>query len=137
MKESTNSPDFLSRTALLSVWTGLLLGLAVAIRWDWETASGFVVALFWGLANFAVLAVILKTATNPDGFHTGRLAGWIALKIFGLYGLAILVLFYRWFPLAAFPAGFSWPLAVALLRALGSRFTRGNPRDIPRSVSSE
>ena len=117
----------------MSVWTGLVLGLAAAVLWDWQTASGFVVALFWGLANFAVLAVILKTATNPGGFHAGRLVGWIALKIIGLYGLAALVLMYRWFPLPAFVAGFSWPLAVSLLRALGSKFTRGNSRDLPVS----
>jgi hypothetical protein len=84
-----------------------------------------VFALGWSLANFAVLAVILRTVTDPKGVRTGRLIGWVALKIVGLYGLAVWVLLHRWFPLLAFLAGFSWPLVVVVLRALGPLVVRG------------
>jgi len=128
VKESTNQPDLLQRTAIAATWTGLMLGLGVALRWGWPAGTGFVLALGWALANFAVLAVILKTATNPVGVRVGRLVFWIALKLVGLYGLAIWVLVHRWFPLAAFAAGFSWPLAVGFLRAVGSLVVRTGPR---------
>lgn len=120
MKESTNAPDFLKRTAFAALWTGLVAGLAVAVRWGWDTGSGFVFALLWGLANFVVLAAILKTATDPEGIKVGRLAGLVAFKLLGLYTLAIWVLFHRWFPLPAFAGGFTWTLLVGVLRALGS-----------------
>jgi hypothetical protein len=120
VKESTRTPDFLTRTAFAALGTGLVIGLALAAKWGWSTASGFVVALAWGLANFAVLAAILKTATDPDGIRVGRLAGLVALKLFGLYTLAIWILLHRWFPLGAFAGGFSWTLLVGLLRAVGS-----------------
>jgi hypothetical protein len=128
VKESTSQPDLLRRTAVVAAWTGIVLGLAVAWRWGWTAGTGFVLALGWSLANFAVLAAILKTATHPEGVRVGRLALWIVLKLVGLYGLAIWVLVHRWFPLAAFAAGFSWPLAVGFLRAVGSLVVRTGPR---------
>lgn len=120
MKESTRDPDFLKRTAIAALATGLVLGLLVAAKWGWDAGSGFVFALLWGLANFAVLAAILKTATDPEGIRVGRLAGLVALKLLGLYTLAIWVLLHRWFPLSAFAGGFTWTLLVGFLRALGS-----------------
>lgn len=124
MKESTSGSDFLIRTALAAVWSGLVLGLAVAWRWGWDAGSGFVLALFWGLANFAVLAAILKAATTPGGVRVRPTVGWILVKIVGLYGLGIWLLLHRWFPIPAFLAGFGWPLAVGLLRALGGLTAR-------------
>lgn len=128
VKESTSHPDLLRRIALAATWSGVVIGLGVALVWGWAAGAGFVLALAWALANFAVLAVILKTATNPDGVRVGRLAFWIALKLVGLYGFAIWVLVHRWFPLAAFAAGFSWPLMVGFLRAAGSLVIRPGPR---------
>jgi hypothetical protein len=118
VKESTSSSEFLIRTAIVSLVSGLIAGLAVAARWDWRTASGFVLALVWGLGNFGALAVILRAVTDPRGPKVGRALAWIAIKLAGLYGVAVLVLLHRWFPLGAFVIGLSWPLAVGALRAL-------------------
>lgn len=120
MKESTIAPDFLKRTAVIALWTGLVAALAVAARWGWGAGSGFLFAHLWGLANFVVLAAILRTATDADGIRVGRLAGLVAFKLLGLYTLAIWVLLHRWFPLPAFAGGFTWTLLVGTLRALGS-----------------
>jgi hypothetical protein len=118
VKESTSSSDFLIRTAVVSVVTGVIAGIAIAARWEWRAASGFMVALLWGLGNFGALAVILRAVTDPRGPRVGKAMAWIAIKLVGLYGVAILALAYRWFPLGAFVVGLSWPLAVGALRAL-------------------
>ena len=107
--------------------------MVVAWVWGWKTASGFEFAVLWGLANFAVLAVILRNVTNPAGVRLGPLLGWVALKLVGLYGLAILVLVNWWFPLVAFVVGLSWPLLMAVLRGLAP--ARGMPRLGPSEVS--
>jgi hypothetical protein len=121
VKESTSKPDvFLRRTALAALWTGLVLGSGVAWRWGWDAGAGFVLALIWGLANFAVLAAILKLVTEPSGVRVGPLVGLVAVKLIGLYGFAAWVLFRGWVPIPAFVAGFSWILAVTVLRALGT-----------------
>jgi hypothetical protein len=128
VKESTNPPDFLQKTAVATLWSGVLAGLLVAWRWDWMVASGFEFAVFWSLANFAVLAAILRNATRPEGARVASLAGWVALKLIGLYGLALLVLLHRWFPLGAFAAGMGWPLIIVVLRSLAPAAVPGRPR---------
>ena len=128
VKESTNRPDFLKRTAMSSLVSGIFAGLVAAWVWGWATASGFVLAVFWGLANFAVLAAILKNATDPAGARVASLAGLVAIKLIGLYGVAVLVLLHRWFPVGAFAAGIGWPLAIAVLRSLAPSRAPGRAR---------
>jgi hypothetical protein len=120
VKERTSGPEFLRRTAVSALVSGIVLGLALAVRFGWLAGAGFVAAMFWGLANFAVLAAILRNATDPAGVRKRRLLGWVVLKALGLYGLGIWVLIQGWFPIAALASGFGWPLVVGLLRVLGA-----------------
>jgi hypothetical protein len=117
VKESTNSPDFLRRTGVAALVSGVMAGLCTAWVWGWPAGSGFVIALLWSLGNVAVLAAILRTATNPAGIHKRRLIGLTALKLIGFYGSAVWLLVHRWFPVGAFAAGMGWPLLVGALRA--------------------
>lgn len=119
MKESTSGPEFLKRTAVSSLVSGIILGLAAALWFGWTVGAGFMAAVLWGLANVALLAAVLTSATHPTGLRKGPLLGWVVLKVVGLYGLGVFVLVGGWFPVAALAAGFGWPLAVALLRAVG------------------
>ncbi len=120
MKERTSGPNFLVRTGLVALVTGVLIGLCVAWLWGWRSGAGFTAAVLWSLANFAVLAALLREITNRDRVHKGRVAAWAALKVVGLYGLGAWILFQQWFPPIAVMAGFTWPLAVVLLRSLGA-----------------
>jgi hypothetical protein len=120
VKERTSGPDFLVRTGLVALVTGVLIGLWVAWHWGWRSGAGFTAAVLWSLANFAVLSALLREITNRDGIRKGRVAAWAALKIVGLYGFGAWILYQQWFPLIAVMAGFTWPLAVVLLRSLGA-----------------
>jgi len=117
VKESTNSPDFLKRTGVATLVSGVVAGLCVAWVWGWPAGSGFVLALLWSLGNVAVLAAILRTATNPSGIDKKKIIGLTALKLIGFYGAAIWILVHRWFPIGVFAAGMGWPLLVGALRA--------------------
>ena len=117
VKESTNRPDFLQRTAIVALVSGVIGGLFLAWIRDWATGSGFVLAVLWSLGNIAVLAGILRTATNPAGMNKRKLIGLVGLKLIGFYGVAVWLLIHRWFPLGAFAAGMGWPLLVGALRA--------------------
>lgn len=131
MKESTSDPAFLQRTAIASLLTGVVVGLVVALRWDWVAASGFMVALLWSVANFALLAGIIKSATHPDGMQTGRFAALVGVKL-GFYAAAVLILLNRWFPVPVFIVGFSWPLVVGILRGVAPLVTRSGGTSSPR-----
>ena len=117
VKESTNSPDFLKRTGVAALVSGVIAGLCVAWVWGWPAGSGFVLALLWSLGNVAVLAAILRAAMNPIRIDKKKLIGLTALKLVGFYGAAIWILVHRWFPIGVFAAGMGWPLLVGALRA--------------------
>lgn len=129
MKESTSGPQFLKRSAVAALVTGVLVGLGIAWEWGWAAGSGFAASLLWGLADFGVLAAILRILTGQGPRSKTVLALLVFLKLVGLYGIAILLLWKRWFPLPAFLVGFSWPLFVLLLRALGGLWW-GKPRTV-------
>ena len=62
-----------------------------------------------------------RGVTKPyDQVHLGVAGTSLGNVVVGLYGLVFLILWKRWFPLPAFLVGFSWPLLVILLRALGA-----------------
>ena len=119
MKKATSPSHFLTRTAEITLVTGLVAALAVAARFGFPAGAGFAFALVWALANFFLLAAILRAATDPRGPRKKRLLLLVPLKIFGVYGLCLWVLYRGWFPLPALGAGFSWLLVVIFLRAVG------------------
>jgi len=131
VKESTSNPEFLKRTGVASLWTGIVAGLAVALRWDWEAASGFMVALLWSVANFAVLSALIKAATHPGGKQMGRFAGFAGMKLLFYAGAAVILL-NLWFPVPFFVAGVSWPLLVGVLKGLSPLLVRPGADRTPR-----
>ena len=120
VKESTTGPTFLLRTGLVALVSGVLIGLWTAWPWGWRFGAGFTAAVLWSLGNFAALAALLREITRRGGARKGRVIGWGALKVFGLYGLGFWALYKGWFPLLSVAAGFTWPLAVVVLRSLGA-----------------
>ena len=79
--------------------------------------AGFI-GVAWGLANFFCMAQVTRVVV--EGRRGWRLAGWVALKVLGLYGLlAWLLLGARISPLG-WLAGFTLSLIAAALRSFSS-----------------
>ena len=79
--------------------------------------AGFI-GVAWGLANFLCMAQVARAAV--EGRRGWRLAGWVALKVLGLYGLlAWLLLGARVSPLG-WLAGFTLSLAAVAMRSVPS-----------------
>ena len=127
MKESTNTPEFLKRTALASLVSGVIAGLCAAWVWGWSVVSGFVAGMLWSLGNIGVLAAILRTATDVNGIRKGRLVGLVALKLIVFYGSAIWMLVNHVVPVGAFAAGMGWPLLAGALRSWRPRLSASSP----------
>ena len=77
----------------------------------------------WALANFWVLAFIVRAITDRDGPHRARAALFGFVK-FGLYGLGVVILVFGKLPPLFLVAGFTWLLTVVLLRAAGAKWSR-------------
>ena len=83
-----------------SLWISFLLGIA------------------WGLANFWCLARITRIVVA--GGRKWKLAGWVALKLFGLYALAGWLLIGLKIPATGWLAGFTLSLIGLAVAALPS-----------------
>lgn len=77
------------------------------------TFSFFAGAL-WGLANAWCLARAVHCAV--EGWRGWRLAGWVSVKLIGLYGLAAWMLIGLRLPAAAWLAGFTLSLGILVLK---------------------
>ena len=110
---------FLKRTVILALATGVIAGWVVASRWGWTEAAGFMAGCLWGLANFAVLGVLLVRLTARQAGSRRTLVGWACLKALVLGGGLTALGFFP-VPLLAFSAGFTWPLVVVVLRGAGA-----------------
>ena len=110
-------PDFLKRTMIGAAVTGVFLTLGILVRWAAPEAMGFALGLAWGLLNFWLLGMLLRAMTQPE--KRGQ-APLLTLLKFGVYGLGVALLFWNVVPLLFLVAGFSWLLAVVILRAMGA-----------------
>jgi hypothetical protein len=77
------------------------------------TLSFFAGAL-WGLANAWCLTQAVRCVV--EGRRGWRLAGWVAAKLFGLYGLAAWMLIGLRLPAVAWLAGFTLSLGLLVLK---------------------
>jgi len=68
----------------------------------------------WGLANFWCLTRAVRCVL--EGRRGWKLAGWVALKLVGVYGLAAWMLIGLRLPAAAWLAGFTLSLIVLVLK---------------------
>lgn len=74
----------------------------------------FLLGIGWGLANAWCLSRIVRVVV--DGGRRRVLAGWVVLKLFGLYALAGWLLIGLRVPTAAWLAGFTVSLAALVVR---------------------
>jgi len=112
-------PAYLTRTVWVAGLTGVVVAVTVAAKWGPYAGVGFTGGLAWGLANFLVLAGLLRALTTPGKPDQARAARFLLLKM-GLYALGIVALWKQWLPPLAMVGGFSWLFVVVLLRAAGA-----------------
>ena len=69
---------------------------------------------FWGLANAWCLTRAIRCAL--EGRRVWKLAGWVAAKLVGLYGLAAWMLIGLKLPAVPWMAGFTLSLGLLVLK---------------------
>ena len=74
----------------------------------------FIAGALWGLANAWCLVRAVRCAM--EGGRGWKLAGWVAVKLIGLYGLAAWMLIGLKLPAVAWMAGFTLSLALLVLK---------------------
>ena len=112
---------FLRRTSWAVIISGSVVSFALWGRWGSPAAIAFITGWVWALANFWVLAFIVRALTDRDGPRHAQ-AVLFGLAKLSLYGVGAAILAFGKFPPLFLVAGFTWLMIVVLLRAAGAKW---------------
>jgi hypothetical protein len=113
------APAYVRRIALMSLWLGavaaILLWAATGGRW----ALGFAAGAALGVANFLLLAAVIREIVTLEARSRRRIATLVAIKVVLVYGGLALLLVSKQVPVLSAVTGFSLILGVIVLKAVG------------------
>jgi hypothetical protein len=113
------APAYIRRIAWTSLWLGaiaaILLWAATGGRW----ALGFAAGAALGVANFLLLAAVMREIVTLETRSHRRIAMLVAIKVVFVYGGLVLLLASKWVPILSAVIGFSLILGVIVLKAVG------------------
>ncbi|MCP4290580.1 MAG: hypothetical protein GY780_01925 [bacterium] len=112
-----------SLLARVRIWTILIALVSALVAWfaiSFDFAAGLFLTAVWAVAGLMSLEGILRSAVVPPGRPRNGFAVflWVLAK-FGVYGLAVWVLFSRPFPPLSHAVGFT--LLMATLVGVGAK----------------
>jgi F-type H+-transporting ATPase subunit a len=119
------SPDagmdgaFLRRVYFMSALVAVLGGLLASQRLSGNWGLGFFLFALWSTANLWALEQLLRLVVRPAGRQPLAILVASMVKLPILYGLGAWIALADRFPVASLMAGFSVPLAVITLKAVG------------------
>lgn len=114
--------DFLKRVRKTATVSGSVLAALVAVYAGAEAGLAFAAGAAWSLLNLLVIEMLVRHLV-ADGdrrrLRRLRIAGVAMIKIPVLYALGFLLVRSELLPVTGLLAGFIWPLAVIVMKALG------------------
>jgi F-type H+-transporting ATPase subunit a len=119
------SPDagldgvFLRRVYFMSALVAVLGGLLASQRLSSAWGLGFFLFALWSTANLWALAQLLRLVVRPAGRQPLAILVASTVKLPILYGVGAWIALSGRFPVTSLMAGFSVPLAVIFLKAVG------------------
>jgi len=105
----------LKLTALLAVLGFLFASVYVGAGWG----LGFLLGAAWGIGNLYLIKILIQLSVRLDSRDWTAVGILVLVKFPLLYGLGYLILSRSWYPFLAPVAGFSLPLGVIVLKAMG------------------
>lgn len=112
--------EFVTRVVRTSALVAPMVALFLVTYASPAIGSGFLLGALWGILNLVAIASLVSTLFSLENPNKSRVV-WIALLKFPfLYSLGFLLLAARVFPVGSLVSGFSFVLAVILLKAFGA-----------------
>lgn len=122
-------PGFLGRVYKASILLALAAGLILVLYGQVGWAAGVAAAALWSVANIWALARVMTLAVRPGQKDPLKILLALLLKLVVLYGAGALLVIFGGMPPLSLVIGFSVPLLVVVLKALGLiLFARGARR---------
>jgi hypothetical protein len=118
----------LKLTAVLSAVGFLFTTVYVGAGWG----LGFMLGAGWGIGNLYLLKRLIELSVRLEGRDLTAVGILVLVKFPLLYGLGYLILSRSWYPFWAPVIGFSLPLVVIILKAMGRVLLRIEGADAGR-----
>ncbi|MCZ6767212.1 MAG: hypothetical protein O7D32_09820 [bacterium] len=120
--------EFLRRVHRTSIISGLVLFSVASTYLGFTVGASLALGCLWSLANIFVIEILVKQVTTPGPTNRLRVTLVFLVKVPALYGIGALLLSTGFFSIKGLVLGFSWPLAVIVLKVLGLAIVRANAR---------
>ena len=120
---SSLDADFLRRVRKSSIVLGLILAIPIATSFGWQVCVAWIAGSAWSVANLAAIASIVRRVLTLEARDRAEIAKLLAIKFPVLYAIGFGIL-ASGLPTAWVLAGFAWPFAVAVLKAVGRNYLR-------------
>lgn len=136
---SATDPGFLRRVRKTAIVLGIVAAAPLATYQGLVPAAGWLLGIGWSLVNLAATESIARLVLTLEPRSKAQIARRLAIKFGLLYGVAVVLLAVVRVPALWWVAGFSWPLFVAVMKAVGRTYlgldaTPGLP-GTPRRIS--
>ncbi len=120
--------EFLRRVHRTSIISGLVLFSVASTYLGFTAGASLALGCLWSLANIFVIEILVKQVTTPGPTNRLHVTLVFLVKIPALYGIGALLLSTGFFSIKGLVLGFSWPLAVIVLKVIGLAIVRANAR---------
>jgi hypothetical protein len=114
-------PRFLNRVRRTSIVLGAVMAAPFAVYFGLMPAAGWLLGVVWSVVNLVATEAVVRRVLTPER-NTAELARGLALKFGLLYAVAIALLALVRVPALWWVAGFTWPLFVAVMKAIGRTY---------------
>jgi len=119
---SATDPGFLRRVRTTSIVLGAAVAAPIATYQGLMPAAGWLLGVGWSVVNLAATESIVQLVLALEPRSKARIARRLAVKFGILYGVAVVLLAVLHVPALWWAAGFTWPLFVAIMKAIGRTY---------------
>jgi hypothetical protein len=123
--------EFLKRVRNTTVLTALVIALFVVAYWQFAAGVAWLTGCAWSLANLYAIGLLVNTLLARGKTPRVRVVVLVLAKVPVLYAIGFALLSTDWLPLTFLLAGFTWPIAVIVLKVFGRALLK---LDDPRRI---
>jgi len=119
---SATDPGFLRRVRKTSIVLGAAIAAPIATYQGLMPAAGWLLGVGWSVVNLAATESIVRLVLTLEPRSKARIGRRLTVKFGLLYGVAVVLLAVLHVPALWWAAGFTWPLFVAIMKAIGRTY---------------
>ena len=124
IKSTSMDLAFLARVRRTSLIVAAVAAIPVATYWGLWMGAAWLAGVVWSLVNLLFIGEVVKNVITAEDRNSLKILAAATIKFPVLYAIGFFLLWNGKLPAAGLVAGFSWPFAVMILKAIGRAYLR-------------